>query len=293
MSRWWRGEAVASQAQAYQRSPLEPLPCGADLPAPLLLQQRRDRLRAGQLRARGQGEGEDSTAPAARRPVRWPRSARAAACRCRTPRRRSRNRAGSRRRRRHADVDGQLSLGAELQVRRQPHDQRLDRVLDVLAGNPLPGADQRVPGLLPHVGQVHRVDPVGHLPRAPQVLALDSRGGLAGLFLPGLVDRPDHQAAPPPPAPRRVLQPGRREPAHHAHRGEGVPARVIEQPLGPVRRLVPGVPGDAPPVSLRQLAHHRGGVLARLQPRLRPGETRPQQRQQLTAVSAAPARHLS
>ena len=26
MSRWWRGDAVASQAQAYQRSPLEPLP---------------------------------------------------------------------------------------------------------------------------------------------------------------------------------------------------------------------------------------------------------------------------
>ena len=26
MSRWWRGLAVAIQAQAYQRSPLEPLP---------------------------------------------------------------------------------------------------------------------------------------------------------------------------------------------------------------------------------------------------------------------------
>ena len=26
MSRWWRGEAVASQAQAYQRWPLEPPP---------------------------------------------------------------------------------------------------------------------------------------------------------------------------------------------------------------------------------------------------------------------------
>ena len=26
MSRWWRGETVASHAQAYQRSPLEPLP---------------------------------------------------------------------------------------------------------------------------------------------------------------------------------------------------------------------------------------------------------------------------
>ena len=26
MSRWWRADAVASHAQAYQRSPLEPLP---------------------------------------------------------------------------------------------------------------------------------------------------------------------------------------------------------------------------------------------------------------------------
>ena len=26
MSRWWRGQAVAIHAQAYQRSPLEPLP---------------------------------------------------------------------------------------------------------------------------------------------------------------------------------------------------------------------------------------------------------------------------
>ena len=26
MSRWWRGEAVAIQARAYQRSPLEPWP---------------------------------------------------------------------------------------------------------------------------------------------------------------------------------------------------------------------------------------------------------------------------
>jgi len=151
----------------------------------------------------------------------------------------------------------------------------------VLAGDPLPGADQRVPGLFPHVRDVHGVDAVGHLARAPQVLPLDPAGGFAGLFLPGLVDGPDHQAAAPFPAPRRLLQPGHREPAHHAHRGEGVPAGVVEQPLGLVRRPVPGVPGDAPPVALRQLAHHRGGVLARLQPRLRPGEARPQQLQQL------------
>ena len=63
-------------------------------------------------------------------------------------------------------------------------------------GDPLPGADQRVPGLLPHIGQVHRVDPVRHPARAPHVLPLHPGRGLAGLLLPGLVDRPDHQAAP-------------------------------------------------------------------------------------------------
>jgi len=182
-----------------------------------------------------------------------------------------------------ADVDSQLALGAEGQVQRQSHDQGLDRVLEVLARDPLPGADQRVPGAFPHVGHVHGADPVGHPARAPQVLPLDTRCCLAGLFLAGLIDRAGHQATAAPSAAGRILQPGHREPAHHAHRGEGIPAGVIEQPLGLVRRLVPGVPGDAPPAALRQLAHHRGGVLARLQPRLGPGETRPQPLQQLTA----------
>jgi hypothetical protein len=153
----------------------------------------------------------------------------------------------------------------------------------VLAGDPLPGADQRVPGLLPHVGQVNGVDPVGYPARAPQVLPLDARGGLACLFLPGLVDRNDHQAAPPLPAPPgRPLQSGYGEPAHHAHRRERVPARVIEQPLGLIRRRVPGVPRDAPSVPLRQLAYHCGRVLACLQPRLWPGKTRPEEFQQLS-----------
>src|SRR5712692_7832357 len=80
--------------------------------------------------------------------------------------------------------------------------------------------------------------------------ASDNRG-LTGLFLPGLIDRPDHQAAAPAAAARRLLQPRRREPAHHGHRGERVPARVIEQPLGLIWRPVPGMPGDAPPVHLR------------------------------------------
>jgi hypothetical protein len=61
---------------------------------------------------------------------------------------------------------------------RQPHDQGLDRVLDVLLRDPLPGADQRVPGPGPHVRQVDRVDPVCHPARAPHVLPFHS--GLAG-----------------------------------------------------------------------------------------------------------------
>ena len=257
-------------------------PGGADLPAPLVLQQRRDGLRAGQLRAGREREHEVRRHPQHVRlvfgfEVRAQLGAVAVHLVPAVEVRPDPAGGGV-----LADVDGQLPLGAEPQVQRQAHEQGLHRVLDVLAGDPLAGADQRVPGLFPHVGQVDGVDPVGHLPRAPQVLPLDPAGGLASLLLPGLVDRPDHQAAAPFPAPGRLLQPGHREPAHHGHRGEGVPARVIEQPLGLIRRPVPGVPGDAPPVPLRQLAHHRGGVLARLQPRLGPGEARPQQLQQLS-----------
>ncbi len=182
-----------------------------------------------------------------------------------------------------ADVDGQLPLGAEPQARRQPHEPGPGRITDVLSRDPLPGADRRVPGLFPDVRQVHRVNAVRHPARAAQVLPLHPRGGRALLFLPGLVDRPDHQVpAAPAAAPRGLLQPGHREPAHRAHRGDGVPARMVQQPLRLIRRPVPGITGDAPPVQLRQLAHHRPQVLARLQPRLGPGETRPQQLQQLS-----------
>jgi len=52
---------------------------------------------------------------------------------------------------------------------------------------------------------VHGVDPVRDPARAPQVLAFDPAGGLIGLFLPALIDRPDDQAAAPSP-PRRLLQ---------------------------------------------------------------------------------------
>ena len=72
----------------------------------------------------------------------------------------------------------------------------LHRVGDMLGRDPLPGPDQRVPGPLPHAGQVHGGDPVGHLPRAPQVVALRARRGFAGFLLPGLIARAGHQLAP-------------------------------------------------------------------------------------------------
>jgi hypothetical protein len=65
---------------------------------------------------------------------------------------------------------------------RQPHDQGLDRVLDMLLQDPLPGADQRVPGPGPHIRQADRVDPVCHPARAPHVLPLHP--GRAGLSCP-------------------------------------------------------------------------------------------------------------
>jgi hypothetical protein len=250
----------------------------ADLPAPLVLQQPADSLRAGQLGARGQGEHEVRRHPQhvglAAGLEELPQLG-AAAVDLVAAGEVEAQAVGVRGR---ADIDGQLPLGAELKLQRQPHEQGLHRVGDVLAGDPLPGADQRMPDSFPHVGQVHGVDPVGHLPRAPQVLALDSRRSFPGLFLPGLVDRADHHPAPPP---RRLPQALGREPAHHAHRGGGIPARVIQQPLGPVRRPVSVLPGDTPPVHPGQLADQCRYVLACLQPRLGPGKARPQQTQQL------------
>ena len=49
---------MASHAQAYQRSPLEPFPAGADLPAALVLQQPADRLRARHFGLASQRERE-------------------------------------------------------------------------------------------------------------------------------------------------------------------------------------------------------------------------------------------
>src|SRR5690349_21360751 len=62
------------------------------------------------------------------------------------------------------------------------------------------------------------------------------------------------------------------EPADDAHRRGGVPHRVVEQPLHPVRGGVPGVLGNRPAVLARQIAHQPDDVLAGLLPRLDPGE---------------------
>ena len=90
------------------------------------------------------------------------------------PRRRSRTTA----RRAYASARMSMAscaLSAEPQVQRQSRDQALHGVLDVLGRDPLPRPDQRVPGLLPHVGQVHRVDPVRHAARRSPCTAVSPR----------------------------------------------------------------------------------------------------------------------
>ena len=144
--------------------------------------------------------------------------------------------------------------------------------------------------MLAHIRQVHGIDPVGDLARAPQVLPLDTGRGDARLFLTRLVQRPDHQAAPPPATEAGFIQPGYREPPDHAHRRERVPCRAAEQPLRPVRRTVSRVLGDRPAIASRQPADQRAEVLARLQPRLGPGEARSQQNQQFPALPRTQAR---
>jgi hypothetical protein len=97
---------------------------------------------------------------------------------------------------------------------------------------------------------MHRVDPVGHLARAAQVLPLHAGRGGARLLLAGLVQRPGHQAAPPSGTPRGLLQAGHGELADrsriHAARlssrwvfsGARSPAcSAIVQPLRLVRPL--------------------------------------------------------
>ena len=162
----------------------------------------------------------------------------------------------------------------------------------MLAGDPLPGRDQGVPGALAGIGQVHRGDPVGCFPGAAQVVPLDPGRALALPVLAGLIDRADRQAAAAAGA-GGLVQPADREPAHCPHHRGGVPDGPAEQPLHPVRGPVPGLLGERPAVAPGNLAHQRGGVLARLQPGLHPRETRAQQLQQLSAFPPGQARRLS
>jgi hypothetical protein len=159
----------------------------------------------------------------------------------------------------------------------------------VLGGDPFPGADQRVPGAFPHIRQVHGVDPVGHLAHAAQVLPLHPGGAASGLELAGFVDRADGQAAPPPGPAGGLIQSGYGEPAYHRHRRGRVPDRAAEQPLGLIRRAISYLRGDGPPVAAGDLAHHRGGVPAPLQPRAGSRKAWPQQFQQLSAFPVARA----
>ena len=237
MSRQCCGEAVASHDQAYQRSPLDPFPAertsgyfraASRLAAPAQV----NFLPLGRVSRKFAGR-------AARRPGRGLRRSPAVRCSCRRPRRRRRNRTGCRPRAHWRRCRWPAGPWCGTQVQRQAHDQGPHRVLDVGGRNPLPGADQRVPGMLAHVGQVDGVDPVSHLARAAQVLPLHPGRGGAGLLLPSLIQRPDHQAALPPGPAGSLVQPGDREPPDHAHRRERVPRRTVEQPLRPIRRRSP------------------------------------------------------
>ena len=281
MSRWWRGLAVAIQAQAYQRWPLEPLAGGADLPAPLVLQQRRDRLRAGQLGARGQGEGEVR---------RHPQHVGLAA--------------GLEELAQLGAVAVDLVAAGEVEAgsRRRAASVQMSMASCPLVRN---SRSSGSPMTRDFTGSsmcsrgIHCRAPISACPvpsrtydRCTVLIPLATRPAhprywrLTPAVASPAFSCPVSSIAPitiPPRRPRRAAasSPADREPAHHAHRGEGVPARVVQQPLRPVRRPVPAMPGDTPPVHPGQLAGQRRHVLARLQPRLGPGKTRPQQAQQL------------
>jgi hypothetical protein len=86
-----------------------------------------------------------------------------------------------------------------------------------------PGGDQRMPGPLARIRQVHRGDPVGHLPGAAQVVAFDPGRAPAGLDLPGLIDRPSHQARR-----RPAVRPARSSPATANARTTPIAAKVSQ-----------------------------------------------------------------
>ena len=147
---------------------------------------------------------------------------------------------------------------------------------------PLPGqirsrSGQGVPTVRGE-GGVHDVDSIGDPACAADILALDPAGGLALLLLPGLVE---YHHGEPIVTDTQVLGDER---GYHTHRGTLVPHRMVEQPLSPIRGGIPGPLRDLPPVLARHLRGQRADVLARLHPRLPPGEHRSDPHHQLIPV---------
>ena len=110
------------------------------------------------------------------------------------------------------------------------------------------------------------------------------------LLLACFIQRPDHQAAPSAGPARCLIQPRHREPAHDPI------AAQVSQDARLSSRCVRS--GDRSPACSAIVQPLRFGsplasapaYFARLQPRLRPGETGPQQGQQLPALPRAQAR---
>jgi hypothetical protein len=132
-----------------------------------------------------------------------------------------------------------------------------------------------VPDALPHIGRVNP-NPVRDPSGAVHVLPLHAGRGGAVLLLPGLVQHPGGQPALPAAVPCAPASPAttNRRTTPIAPRCPGWHDSAAALRL--VWRRVSAEPGDAPPVPLRQVAHHRRHVLPRLQPHLRPREARPQ-----------------
>jgi hypothetical protein len=122
------------------------------------------------------------------------------------------------------------------------------------------------------VGAVDDVDGVGYLSHAAGVLAFDAGGEAALLLLRGLVEHRRREL---------VGQVPDNEVTHQRRRGGLVPCHVVEQPLHPVRRPIPGVLGQRPPVLAWQVSQQPVDVLARLRPCLPASERARQQGQHL------------
>ena len=141
-----------------------------------------------------------------------------------------------------------------------------------------------------HVRQVHGVDPVFHPARAPQVLPLDTAGGLAFLLLTGLIQRPDPYGA-------RLL--GRRaassRPATANRRTTPIAAKVSQAAWFSSRCVRSGVRSPACSATLQPFRFGRPLITARTyfpacSHRLRPHKRRPHQPQQLGTFPLAKPR---